>query len=131
MTAFHSAAVSNSVVRCPIPGLGMADKFPVFANLYYEFNNYMVDSNNVQSNLKCALYGDIHNATEKTNLGGQQLLPPPAGLTYITNSTGWAAKTLAEPAVPEGYELVFGPIDGANNSPGVSRYSILDYGPES
>ncbi|KAF8232616.1 hypothetical protein L208DRAFT_1423082 [Tricholoma matsutake] len=98
----------------------------VFANLYYEFNNYMVDSNNVQSNLKCALYGDIHNATEKTNLGGQQLLPPPAGLTYITNSTGWAAKTLAEPAVPEGYELVFGPIDGANNSPGYMGFAFLD-----
>lgn len=74
------------------------------------------------SNLKCALYGDIHTAAEKTNLGGQQLLPPPAGLTYITNSTGWAANSLAEPAVPSGYEYVFGPVNGANNAPGVSFF---------
>jgi len=99
----------------------------VFANLYYEFNNHLLDSNNQESNLKCALYADIHSAAEKTNLGGQQLLPPPAGLTYITNSTGWAAKSLTEPAVPEGYELVFGPVNGANNAPGVSQCSILDY----
>jgi hypothetical protein len=93
--------------------------------LYYEFNNNLVDSNNMPSNLKCALYGDIHTAAEKTNLGGQQLLPPPAGLTYITDSSGWAAKSLAEPAVPSGYEYVFGPVNGATNAPGVSFLNLL------
>jgi hypothetical protein len=72
-----------------------------------------------KSNLKCALYGDIHTAAEKTNKGGQQSEAPPAGLTYIQHSSGWAAKTLADPASPPGYELVFGPTDGANNAPGV------------
>jgi len=98
----------------------------VFANLYYEFNNDLVDSNNNPSNLKCALYGDTHTAAEKTNLGGQQLLPPPAGLTYITNSTGWASNRLVEPAVPLGYKYVFGPVDGANNAPGYMGFAFLD-----
>jgi hypothetical protein len=71
------------------------------------------------SNLKCALYGDVHYAAEKTNKGGQQLAPPPAGLTYIQQSSGWYAKNLQEPDTPEGYELVFGPTNGANNAPGV------------
>jgi hypothetical protein len=84
----------------------------------------MVDLNGQESSLKCALYGDIHTASEKTNWGGQQLLPPPAGLTYIMNSSGWAAKTLAEPDAPDGYELVFGPVNGASNAPGVRRRLI-------
>jgi len=75
--------------------------------------------------LKCVLYADIHTATEKTNFGGQQSEPVPAGLTYIQQSSGYAAKTLVEPAVPAGYEYVFGPTNGANNAPGVSFHVIF------
>jgi len=97
---------------------------PVFANLYYEFNNDALDHHET-SNLKCAVYADVHTAAEKTNLGGQQLEPPPAGLTYIQQSSGYSAKTLVDPADPEGYELVFGPTNGANNAPGVSFPSVI------
>ncbi|KAG5641038.1 hypothetical protein DXG03_006312 [Asterophora parasitica] len=72
----------NSVNRC------------VFVNLYYEFNNYLLDFVFPEkSNLKCDLYGKVHRAFEKTNLGGQQSIPPPAGLTYIQNSSGWTRYT--------------------------------------
>ncbi|KAG6831790.1 hypothetical protein H0H92_007467 [Tricholoma furcatifolium] len=99
----------------------------VFANLYYEFNNELLDYVfSEKSNLKCALYADIHNATEKTNFGGQQSEPAPAPLTYIQQSTGWAAKSLADPDCPDGYELVFGPTDGANNAPGYMGFAFLD-----
>lgn len=92
----------------------------VFANLYYEYNNELLDwVFSEKSNLKCAVYADIHTAAEKTNRGGQQLKPPPEPLVYIQNSSGYASKTLADPPVPEGYELVFGPTNGANNAPGV------------
>jgi hypothetical protein len=96
----------------------------VFVNLYYEYNNPGLDQG--PSNLKCAAYGDIHTAQEKTNWGGQQLAPPPAGLTYIQQSGGWATKNLDSPAVPEGYELVFGPNDGANNAPGYMGFVFLE-----
>ena len=93
----------------------------VFVNLYYEFNNELLDFVfSEHSNLKCALYGDTHTAAEKTNYGGQQSEPLPAPLTYIQQSSGYSSKTLVNPADPPGYELVFGPIDGANNAPGVS-----------
>ncbi|KAF5371852.1 hypothetical protein D9615_009543 [Tricholomella constricta] len=99
----------------------------VFANLYYEFNNDLLDHVfNEKSNLKCALYADIHTAAEKTNRGGQQSIPPPAGLTYIQQSSGWAAKTLADPNAPDGYELVFGPTNGANNAPGYMGFAFID-----
>lgn len=89
---------------------------PVFANLYYELNNDLPESN-----LKCALYADVHTSLEKTNRGGQQLLPLPAGTTYIQNSSGFAATALVDPPSPEGYEEVFGPSGGANNAGGVRR----------
>ncbi|KAH6904684.1 hypothetical protein BKA70DRAFT_528375 [Coprinopsis sp. MPI-PUGE-AT-0042] len=99
----------------------------VFANLYYEFNNYGLDFEaHEQSNLKCALYADVHTAAEKTNFGNQQSYPEPAPLIYIQQSTGWASKTLADPATPEGYELVFGPTNGANNAPGYMGFAFLD-----
>ncbi|KIK62898.1 hypothetical protein GYMLUDRAFT_72584 [Collybiopsis luxurians FD-317 M1] len=99
----------------------------VFANLYYEFNNPGLDHQFSEgSNLKCALYADIHNATEKTNFGGQQLYPAPGGLTYIQQSSGWAAKSLVDPATPSGYDLVFGPTNGANNAPGYMGFAFLD-----
>lgn len=66
------------------------------------------------------MYSDVHTAAEKLNFGGQQLAPPPAGLTFIQDSSGFSAKTLVDPETPEGYELVFGPTNGANNAPGVS-----------
>lgn len=88
--------------------------------MYYEYNNELLDwVFHEKSNLKCALYADIHTAEEKTNFGGQQLKPPPEPLVYIQNSSGYSSKSLTDPEVPEGYELVFGPVDGANNAPGV------------
>lgn len=95
----------------------------VFANLYYEYNNPGLDWVFSQgSNLKCAVYGDVHTAVEKTNFGNQQLEPAPAPLVYIQNSSGYSSKSLVDPATPEGYNLVFGPVDGANNAPGVCSY---------
>ncbi|THV08014.1 hypothetical protein K435DRAFT_709277 [Dendrothele bispora CBS 962.96] len=99
----------------------------VFANLYYEFNNELLDFVfSEKSNLKCAVYADIHTAAEKTNAGGQQSEQPPAGLTYIQQSTGWGAKSLVDPATPDGYDLVFGPTNGANNAPGYMGFAFLD-----
>jgi hypothetical protein len=66
------------------------------------------------------VYGDTHTAVEKTNTGGQNLGYGDDHLTYIQQSTGWSKDTLVKPATPDGYELVFGPTDGANNAPGVS-----------
>ncbi|THV02794.1 hypothetical protein K435DRAFT_827325 [Dendrothele bispora CBS 962.96] len=99
----------------------------VFANLYYEFNNPLLDwVFSEGSNLKCAVYADIHNASEKLNRGGQQLEPPPAGLTFIQESSGWAAKSLVDPNTPDGYELVFGPTNGANDAPGYMGFAFID-----
>lgn len=95
----------------------------VFANLFYEFNNDRLDFVD-GTNLKCAVYADVHSAAEKTNMGGQQLYPPPGGLTYIQQSSGYAAKYLTSPNPPSGYELVFGPTNGANNAPNVSYATI-------
>lgn len=89
----------------------------MFANIYYELNNPGLEEQT--SNLKCAVYADTHSAAEKLNFGGQQLAPPPAGLTFIQDSSGYSAKTLVDPVAPDGYELVFGPLNGANNAPGV------------
>jgi hypothetical protein len=101
-------------------------KVTVFVNIYYEFNNELLDFVFSQkSNLKCVLYADIHTAAEKTYFGGKQSEPPPAGLTYIQDSSGYAANTLAEPDVPAGYEFIFGPTDGANSAPGVSFHVIF------
>ncbi|TFK67836.1 hypothetical protein BDN72DRAFT_858869 [Pluteus cervinus] len=75
---------------------------------------------------KCAAYGDTHTAAEKTNFGGQQLLPPPAGVSYVQQSVGYASATLVDPSVPAGYQLVFGPTNGANQAPGYMGFSFLD-----
>ncbi|KAJ6532113.1 hypothetical protein DFH09DRAFT_1408752 [Mycena vulgaris] len=81
------------------------------------------------SNLKCAAYGDIHTAAEKTNSGGQASYPQvgneTAPLTYITQSSGWGID-YADPTTPDGYELVFGPTGGANNAPGYMGFAFLD-----
>ncbi|EDQ99415.1 uncharacterized protein LACBIDRAFT_295987 [Laccaria bicolor S238N-H82] len=99
----------------------------VFANIYYEFNNELLDFVfNEKSNLKCALYADVHTAAEKTNSGGQQSEPSPAGLTYIQQSSGYASTTLVDPPTPDGYELVFGPSNGANNAPGYMGFAFLE-----
>ncbi|KAE9398952.1 hypothetical protein BT96DRAFT_976126 [Gymnopus androsaceus JB14] len=99
----------------------------VFANLYYEFENPLLDLVFSQgSNLKCAVYADVHSAIEKTNFGGQQLYPAPAPLNYIQQSSGWALKSLPEPAAPQGYDKVFGPTGGANNAPGYMGFAFLD-----
>ncbi|TFK70896.1 hypothetical protein BDN72DRAFT_765850, partial [Pluteus cervinus] len=93
----------------------------VFVNLYYIFNV------NAQTNpvVRCAAYTQPHSGSEKTNFGGQQLLPAPAGKTYVQQSTGYAldsVSVLANPTTPAGYQLVFGPTTGANTAPGVSSY---------
>ncbi|KAG6901664.1 hypothetical protein C0995_009445 [Termitomyces sp. Mi166 len=109
--------------------LAFCDRVPgcVFVNLYYEFNNPLLDFVfSEHSNLKCAAYGDVHSAAEKTNFGGQQLEAAPAGLSYIQQSSGWAADALADPKMPDGYELVFGPTDGANNAPGYMGFAFID-----
>lgn len=58
---------------------------PEFVNLYYEHNN------GGETTLKCAAYNQIQSASSKTNWGRQQLLPEPAGLSYIRYSSGWSA----------------------------------------
>ncbi|KAF7333733.1 hypothetical protein MVEN_02329700 [Mycena venus] len=98
----------------------------VFVNLYYEFNNFLLDFVfSEKSNLKCAAYGDVHSADEKLNFGGQASYPQVGNetipLTFITQSSGWAVDSLVNPDSPDGYELVFGPTDGANNAPGVGK----------
>ncbi|KAJ7148547.1 hypothetical protein C8R43DRAFT_521131 [Mycena crocata] len=103
----------------------------VFVNLYYEFNNYLLDFVfSEKSNLKCAAYGDIHSADEKVNRGGQPSYPQVGNetvpLTFITQSSGWAADSLIDPDTPEGYELVFGPTGGANNAPGYMGFAFID-----
>lgn len=93
----------------------------VFANIYYELNNFLLDfAFSEHSNLKCALYADVHTAAEKTNFGGQQSERAPASLTFIQQSSGYSSKALVDVIDPPGYELVFGPTNGANNAPGVS-----------
>ncbi|KAJ7206469.1 hypothetical protein B0H12DRAFT_1075336 [Mycena haematopus] len=103
----------------------------VFVNVYYEFNNYLLDFVfSQQSNLKCAAYGDTHSAVEKTNFGGQASYPQVGNetvpLTFITQSSGWGLDSLLDPDTPDGYELVFGPTGGANNAPGYMGFSFLD-----
>ncbi|KAJ7722206.1 hypothetical protein B0H16DRAFT_359402 [Mycena metata] len=103
----------------------------VFVNLYYEFNNYLLDFVfSEESNLKCAAYGDIHNASEKTNFGGQASYPQvdnnTVPLTFITQSSGWGLQSLIDPADPDGYSLVFGPTGGANNAPGFMGFAFID-----
>ncbi|KIJ33759.1 hypothetical protein M422DRAFT_182877 [Sphaerobolus stellatus SS14] len=99
----------------------------VFVNLYYKFNNELLDFVfNEQSNLKCAAYADIHTAAEKTNFGGQQSYPAPGPLTFIQQSSGFAAKALVEPTTPDGYSLVFGPTGGANNAPDYMGFVFID-----
>ncbi|KAJ7867231.1 hypothetical protein B0H14DRAFT_3590403 [Mycena olivaceomarginata] len=89
----------------------------VFVNVFYEFNNYLLDFIfSEKSNLKCAAYGDIHTAAEKTNFGGQPSYPPAAG----------ASTASSIPLPPDGYEPVFGPTGGANNAPGYMGFSFID-----
>ncbi|TFK64469.1 hypothetical protein BDN72DRAFT_963186 [Pluteus cervinus] len=94
----------------------------VFVNMFYHFNSDPV----YNPQIKCAAYGDIHTAAEKTNFGDQQLLPLPAGKTYVQQSVGYAADSLADPPIPDGYEFVFLPTNGANNAPGYMGFALLD-----
>ncbi|KAF7334515.1 hypothetical protein MVEN_02281000 [Mycena venus] len=103
----------------------------VFVNVYYEFNNYLLDFVfGEKSNLKCAAYGDIHTAAEKLNFGGQQSYPQLGNetvpLTYITQSSGWGLSGIKEAVTPDGYDLVFGPTGGANNAPGYMGFAFID-----
>lgn len=103
----------------------------VFVNLYYEFNNYLLDFVfSEESNLKCVAYADIHDASEKINFGGQASYPQvdnnTVPLTYITQSSGWGLQSLIDPADPDGYSLVYGPTGGANNAPGYMGFAFID-----
>ncbi|KAF9467605.1 hypothetical protein BDZ94DRAFT_969039 [Collybia nuda] len=128
-TAYLTYTVVSNATYNVDACLDFCDRVPgcVFANLYYEFNNELLDFVfSEKSNLKCAVYADIHTAAEKTNRGGQQSEAPPAGLTYIKHSSGYAARSLSNPPVPNGYEISFGPLDGANNAPGYMGFAFLD-----
>ncbi|KAJ6580372.1 hypothetical protein DFH09DRAFT_1309708 [Mycena vulgaris] len=75
----------------------------VFVNLYYEFNNELLDFIfSEKPNLKCAAYSDIHNAAEKSNFGEQSSYPQPVPPTYITQSSGWALNSYYDPDAPDG-----------------------------
>ncbi|KAJ7625788.1 hypothetical protein FB45DRAFT_922306 [Roridomyces roridus] len=97
-----------------------------FVNLYYEFNNELLDFVfSEKSNLKYQF--------RRTGVipSGPSVGDEPVPLTYITQSSGWAAKDLTDPPTPEGYDLVFGPTGGANNAPGYMGFAFLDrYDPE-
>ncbi|KAJ7698061.1 hypothetical protein B0H17DRAFT_1197044 [Mycena rosella] len=132
-TAYLTYTVVNNATYNVDACLAWAATIPncVFVNLYYEFNNELLDFVfSEKSNLKCAAYGDIHSAAEKTNFGGQASYPQVGNatvpLTYITQSSGFATKNLVDPDTPEGYELVFGPTGGANNAPGYMGFAFID-----
>ncbi|KAJ4479930.1 hypothetical protein J3R30DRAFT_3701078 [Lentinula aciculospora] len=99
----------------------------VFVNLYYEFNNGMLDHvYSQESNLKCAVYGDVHSAEEKVNFGGQSLSGIPDGpLTYIQQSSGWTSKSFSSPSPPAGYDPLPN-LDGANEAPGYMGFVFLN-----
>ncbi|KAK1233101.1 hypothetical protein PQX77_003741 [Marasmius sp. AFHP31] len=88
-----------------------------FVNLYYERNND-------QSTLKCAAFGDVHTAEEKTFQGENG--------SYIQHSSGWALERVTQEAIAvEGYEQVFGPVDAANNAPHYMGFVLLSrYDPQ-
>ncbi|KAF8178700.1 hypothetical protein BJ912DRAFT_649320 [Pholiota molesta] len=96
----------------------------VFVNLFFEHNNPHLDAG--PSNLICAAFADVHTAAEKTNFGGQQLAALPAGKTFIQNSSGFSLTSLVDPVTPEGYELIFGPINAATNAQGYMGFAFLD-----
>ncbi|KAJ7446718.1 hypothetical protein FB451DRAFT_1537022 [Mycena latifolia] len=120
-----NASYTQGVAEC----LNFCDRTAgcVFVNLYYEFNNPLLDFVfSEKSNLKCVLYGDVHTAAEKVKYGDQKLAPLAPAATFVQYSTGYASFVLVEPAVPEGYELVFGPLSAANNAPGYMGFAFLD-----
>ncbi|KAJ7654438.1 hypothetical protein DFH06DRAFT_514629 [Mycena polygramma] len=82
-----------------------------FVNMYTQL------SNDGQQESRCVLFADLHTAAEKTNNGADGM--------SIQDSVGYAAVELMEPAVPKGYELVFGPISAANNAPGYMGFELL------
>ncbi|KAJ7170497.1 hypothetical protein C8R43DRAFT_1085448 [Mycena crocata] len=124
-TVVSNASYAQGLAEC----LDFCDKTIgcVFVNLYFEFNNPLLDFVFFQkSNLKCVLYGDVHTEGEKVNYGSQQLAPLPSATTSIQSSSGYASLAMSQPKVPAGYELVFGPISAANNAPGYMGFAFLD-----
>ena len=92
----------------------------MFVNLYYEYNNPELDASG--SNLKCVAFSDTHTAVEKTDFGGLQLEPKPAGTTYIQQSA-------------RGYRDQYtGPEVGREGQPQAAKFFLvctyfpLDYG---
>ncbi|KAJ6515071.1 hypothetical protein C8R47DRAFT_1063829 [Mycena vitilis] len=80
-------------------------------------NTYIQLSNDGQQESRCATFADIHTDVEKTYCGSDG--------TSIQNSSGYAQQAQVDPAVPEGYEPVFGPIFAANNAPGYMGFVLL------
>lgn len=102
----------------------------MFANLYYEHN---ISLDGGATNLKCALYDQVHPASTKQNWGGQQQLPEPADLTFIRASTGWGVlsdetftgkgeKAPENPVEITNFNLVFDHDGGIMTTPEVSRF---------
>ncbi|TFK70894.1 hypothetical protein BDN72DRAFT_500611 [Pluteus cervinus] len=85
-----------------VPGCG------IFVNMFYHFNSGAI----CKLQIKCAAYGNIHTAGENANSSGQQILPLPTGKTYTQESVVHASTTVLGPPVPDGSDLVFGPLTG-------------------
>ncbi|KAF8988346.1 hypothetical protein BDQ17DRAFT_1288875 [Cyathus striatus] len=97
-----------------------------FVNLYYEFNNYLLDDVfKEKSNLKCAAFADYHTAHEKTNYGGQPL-ESHDNLTYIEHSSGYAVNSTVQPITPARYRQQFGPVNTANIAGGYMGFAFVD-----
>lgn len=92
-----------------------------FINLFYDFNT--PEWLNGPSNLNCVAYSQVHGADEKTNRGGQQLLPnPPYEKSYNKHSSGYARVqvTVPAPLAPAGYQVTFGQTVGVTDQFNVS-----------
>ncbi|TFK64854.1 hypothetical protein BDN72DRAFT_901199, partial [Pluteus cervinus] len=76
----------------------------IFVNLYYEFNNQLTDSQGHPSKLKCAAYSEVHTTAEKTNFGGQTLIPY-MGPTFIQQSGGIPLLPILQMATTPSYNL--------------------------
>ncbi|KAL0571390.1 hypothetical protein V5O48_010578 [Marasmius crinis-equi] len=113
-TAFLSYTVLPDNTYNAGPCMAFCDSIAgcTFFNLYYEVDDQ-------KSSLKCAAFGDVHTAEEKTYQGQQG--------SYIQNSSGWVLASDAEEGTyVEGYEQVFGPLTVANNAPHYMGFVLLD-----
>ncbi|KAJ7180740.1 hypothetical protein C8R46DRAFT_1211047 [Mycena filopes] len=114
----NSTSYSQSLQQC----FDFCDDTPncVFVNIYYEFGNELLDFVFPEkSNLKCV---KSTQPTRKTPSNCPLCLPMPRASSIAAVT----ATALKEPTVPEGYELVFGPISAANEAAGYMGFAFLD-----